>query len=205
MEEKAEKILKVATQEFATSGYHRTKMETIAEKAEVSKGLVFHYFKSKKKLYTTAITVAIETLQTLFDYDKFPKESLLSLFEYSLALKFSIAKSHEFEMGLMIEVYSHLETLPSDLQKDIMAYIEETTQTSYRIIASIIRQMPIKEEFTEEEVVKLVLMVFNQIELEAKAKMQHEPISELSQFDELIKETSQQMKILEQGFLKKSN
>lgn len=47
---------------------------------------------------------------------------------------------------------------------------------------------------------KLILTVFNQIETEAKQEMAGETITDLGFFDELIKEASQQIEILEKDF-----
>jgi hypothetical protein len=105
-------------------------------------------------------------------------------------------------MNLMLEVYSHLDNLPEGLQQKILTYIETMKTDSYKMIAVIIRQMPVKKGINEEAVVKLILTVFNQIEAEAKQKMAGETITNLSFFDEMIKEASQQIEILEKGFLR---
>lgn len=202
MEEKQVQILKVATEEFAIHGYYKTKTETIAEKAEVSKGLVFHYFKSKKNLYKEAVILAIAELEKVFDLKEFPKTSLVELFDYSLQLKFKIAETHQFEMLLMLDVYSHLDKLPDEVKGDVLSYIEKMQANSYDMIAQIVREMPIREDVNERALVKLVLTVFNQIEAEAKIKMSGEHIIDLHFFDEQIKEASEQIKILENGFLK---
>lgn len=202
MEDKRIEILRVATEEFATNGFYKTKTDIIAEKAGVSKGLIFHYFKSKKNLYSEVVFASIKELERLFDYREFPNDSLIKLFDYSLKRKFEIAESHKFEMNLMLEVYSHLDDLPEELLQEILAYIETMKTSSYEMIAVIIRQMPVKKDIDEEVVVKLILTVFNQIEIEAKQKMAGKMITSLNFFDELIKEARQQIEILEKGFLK---
>lgn len=50
-EEKQRKILDSALEEFATHGYAGASTNRIVEKAEISKGILFHYFKTKKSLY----------------------------------------------------------------------------------------------------------------------------------------------------------
>ncbi|EUJ31031.1 TetR family transcriptional regulator [Listeria cornellensis FSL F6-0969] len=49
MEDKRDKILKVAVEEFADHGYKAASTNRISEIAGVSKGLIFHYFGSKEK------------------------------------------------------------------------------------------------------------------------------------------------------------
>lgn len=202
MEEKQLEILRVATEEFATNGYFQTKTDTIAEKANVSKGLIFHYFQSKKNLYQVVVSTSIEALEKLFDYRQFPTDSLINLLDYSLKKKFEIAESHKFEMAIMLDVYSHLDSLPEALILEITQYIQKMEADSYEMIAQIIRKMPIKEEFHEETVVKLVLGIFNQIEMNAKQQMAHQTITDLDFFDEMIKEAREQIRILEVGFIK---
>ena len=202
MEEKELEILLAATEEFSEKGFFQTKTEDIANRAGVSKGLVFHYFKSKKNLYNQVVKVAIQQLEELFDYTQFPNDSLVNLFDYSLKRKFEIAESHAAEMALMLDVYGNLEKLPEELQKEIFEYIEKMKTDSYEMIAQIIRQMPIREGVREEDVVKLILTVFNQVEIEAKQQMSATKITDYHFFDKMIDEASRQVRILESGFLK---
>ena len=48
--DKRQQIIEVATQLFAEHGFEKTPVSTICEKAEISKGLVFHHFKNKNEL-----------------------------------------------------------------------------------------------------------------------------------------------------------
>lgn len=54
-----EKILDAATAVFAAKGQAAT-MAGIAEKAQISQGLAYHYFKSKEEIYTTLIKQVAE-------------------------------------------------------------------------------------------------------------------------------------------------
>lgn len=48
-------ILAAAVREFAAHGYAGAKLEAIASQAEVTKGLVFHHFRSKEALYVAVM------------------------------------------------------------------------------------------------------------------------------------------------------
>ncbi len=50
-EEKERRIIRAAMENFAKNGYKKTAIDEIVADAEISKGLIFHYFSSKKKLY----------------------------------------------------------------------------------------------------------------------------------------------------------
>ena len=62
--EKEKHILKAAEYVFAHNGFQNTKMTTIAERAEISKGTVYFYFKSKENLY---MAITYEALSLLND------------------------------------------------------------------------------------------------------------------------------------------
>lgn len=49
--EKQQRILNAAMKEFAVRGYDRASTNRIVEDAGIAKGLLFHYFKSKKGLF----------------------------------------------------------------------------------------------------------------------------------------------------------
>lgn len=50
-ETKKEKILDIALNQYVMYGYNGTDMDTIAEKANVAKGLLYYYFKTKNVLF----------------------------------------------------------------------------------------------------------------------------------------------------------
>jgi len=49
--EKQQRILNAAMKEFAAKGYDRASTNRIVEEAGIAKGLLFHYFQSKKQLF----------------------------------------------------------------------------------------------------------------------------------------------------------
>jgi AcrR family transcriptional regulator len=49
--EKQDRIINAAIKEFAQKGYEKASTNEIVKEAEISKGLLFHYFGNKKKLY----------------------------------------------------------------------------------------------------------------------------------------------------------
>ena len=54
------KITRAALEVFAEYGYHGTTMEHIMRVSGVSKGLVYHYFPSKEKIFFHLIDIALE-------------------------------------------------------------------------------------------------------------------------------------------------
>ena len=75
-------IINVATQLFSERGFENTPLSAVCEKANVSKGLIFHYFKSKndllREIYSETTKKIIE-INKLKDDALNPKEQLLQL------------------------------------------------------------------------------------------------------------------------------
>jgi len=65
-------ILAAAEIEFATHGFASARTESIAARANVVKGLIFHYFKSKEGLYEAVLVRAYEPISEALDksFDK---------------------------------------------------------------------------------------------------------------------------------------
>jgi AcrR family transcriptional regulator len=60
-------ILAAAEIEFAINGFATARTESIADRARVVKGLIFHYFKSKEGLYEAVLVRAYQPLSEAID------------------------------------------------------------------------------------------------------------------------------------------
>jgi TetR/AcrR family transcriptional regulator len=82
-------ILAAAEIEFATNGFAAARTESIAARANVVKGLIFHYFKSKEGLYEAVLVQAYqpvrEALNESFDQYLSATDALLTFVERLLA------------------------------------------------------------------------------------------------------------------------
>lgn len=54
-EQRPEEILEAAVEEFAERGYSETRLEDVASRAGISKGLVYVYFRTKEELFKAAV------------------------------------------------------------------------------------------------------------------------------------------------------
>jgi TetR/AcrR family transcriptional regulator len=82
-------ILAAAEIEFAAYGFAAARTESIAARANVVKGLIFHYFRSKEALYEAVIVRAYqplsEALDESYDKDLSATDALMSFVERLLA------------------------------------------------------------------------------------------------------------------------
>ncbi|MDO4194179.1 MAG: TetR/AcrR family transcriptional regulator [Erysipelotrichaceae bacterium] len=61
-EEKQEKILLAGIREFSLKSFRDASTDTIVEQCQISKGILFHYFGSKKKFYLYCLEKSMERL-----------------------------------------------------------------------------------------------------------------------------------------------
>ncbi|WP_242123951.1 TetR/AcrR family transcriptional regulator [Sphingobium sp. Sx8-8] len=57
------RLLQVASEEFAERGFAGARIDAIANKAQVNKQLIYHYFGSKQQLYAAVLTDMVGRLQ----------------------------------------------------------------------------------------------------------------------------------------------
>jgi len=64
--EKQEKILEAAIEEFADKGFKKASTNEIIKEAQISKGILFHYFKNKKNLFLFVYDYSVELIMDEF-------------------------------------------------------------------------------------------------------------------------------------------
>ena len=65
--EKKDRILNSAFEEFGKSGFEKASTNEMVEKAGISKGLLFHYFGSKRVLYDTLEQFAVDYVMEILE------------------------------------------------------------------------------------------------------------------------------------------
>jgi AcrR family transcriptional regulator len=83
-----EHILKTALSLFCDKGYYATSIEEIAKQAQISKGLLYHYFKSKADVLAALVDIRISEVLTVMNAAKAqptPVEQIRHIAEGALA------------------------------------------------------------------------------------------------------------------------
>ncbi|MDO5986460.1 TetR/AcrR family transcriptional regulator [Flavivirga amylovorans] len=84
MSDKKNKVLQIATKLFAEKGFENTSMVNICHEANVSKGLIYHHFKSKESILIeifTGVTNQMIEMKTASKSSQEPKLQLVQLIE----------------------------------------------------------------------------------------------------------------------------
>jgi len=105
MIKKKDIILEVATNLFVTYGFEKTSVATICETAQVSKGLVYHHFKSKDEILIAIYEQSTEEMVKLGmgDSKKLPSEKLKDIIEEVFLQLESNKQLYQFNLNIMFQ------------------------------------------------------------------------------------------------------
>ncbi len=82
-DESRKRIIQAALEQFSQKGFERSSMKELAEKAGVSKGLLYNYFSSKKALLMALFQASMEEMDKVIEETPSggPRTRLIGMFE----------------------------------------------------------------------------------------------------------------------------
>jgi AcrR family transcriptional regulator len=94
---KREPIVNAALKEFARKGYDEASTNEIVREAGVSKGLLFHYFHSKKELFLFLVDYTLEIIQREFvDLINTEERDIFARYRQAALLKIDMIARHPY-------------------------------------------------------------------------------------------------------------
>lgn len=121
-EEKQRKIINAAYKLFSTYGYKKASTNEITEEAGISKGLLFHYFKSKKGLYEYIYELSMNLLkEKLYAKIDTKEPDLLKRISIVTAAKIDLVRQYP-------ELFDFLMSAYFEQDPEIKHFVEETNR-----------------------------------------------------------------------------
>lgn len=115
-EQRKWEILSTALDLFVSKGYSGTKINDIASAANMSVGLLFHYFESKERLYEELIKMGLEGTRTPFQIDmKNPMDFFLGFL--SQLLTFTKEQPWISKMFVLMSQAQRDQSIPPHIRK----------------------------------------------------------------------------------------
>ena len=113
-------ILRISLELFIRKGYSNCKISDIAKEANMSMGLMFHYFESKEQLFNELLNMGINTSRVKIDDDIIdPIQKLTKVVQdyFNLISNNKVASN----MYLLIKMATHTRNLSSELVTKIVS------------------------------------------------------------------------------------
>ena len=134
-EDKRIKIINAAMKEF-NKGYDKASTDVIVREAGISKGLLFHYFGSKEKLYDFTIVYAIDVMiREYFEFINFDEKDFLKRIWQMILLKLDLSYKYPTMFDFVTTVYMEQKSAAlkeisnsifSEITPKVFAGIDET-------------------------------------------------------------------------------
>lgn len=147
---KRDKLIDSAMKEFGKNGYDKASTNVIVEESGISKGLLFHYFSTKKELFETlsiyTITLMGETIEKGIDWEN---GDIAQRLEDITIIKLNMFKRYPYMLEFSKTIFSS-ETL-DEIKEKVHQYIPNYYEKvfSYNIDYSIFKDdIDIKKTIT---------------------------------------------------------
>jgi AcrR family transcriptional regulator len=130
----SENIENIALELFALKGYHATSISQIAEKAGISKGLLYNYFESKERLLDSIITkVYDEIMQMVQMSEKLPANEQIE--QMIIQTTDHLKKNITFWRLYLFLVHQ------SDVQKKMQALYEKMRENYMEYVVKLFQEI----------------------------------------------------------------
>ncbi|MDF2836984.1 MAG: TetR/AcrR family transcriptional regulator [Paenibacillus sp.] len=135
-EEKRQRVINAALKVFAARGYVAASTNEIAREAGISKGLLFHYFTSKKDLYLYlydyAVTLLTETVERIVD---FGERDYFERLKQIASVKLSVLNEHPDLLGFQKTIFFEDN---AEVSAELKTRSKEIAESAYyRLLADI--------------------------------------------------------------------
>src|SRR5690554_2088761 len=137
-EEKRERIMEAAINEFATHPFHQARVTVIAEEAGIAKGSFYQYFEDKKDLFKYLMELSVEKKLSYINRDVVEGKRKYGFFQlvrevYLSGIRFAKDNPRLVPIGIMLasdqelyrEIYGEHEDKSTDFFQQLLEYGKE--------------------------------------------------------------------------------
>ena len=200
-EDKRQKILQASLTEFAEHGYLNASTNRIVQMAGISKGLLFHYFGSKKKLFLYVLDHTITHLMEKMNrYSMSLSGDLFeTLGQYAL-IKMQIGIEEPQMYHILYDVYVNL---PAEIKADLMERYGQILSDQRKAFIMTMDAAKLREGVTAEAAANLItdfLDGYYQRNIEVYKTMTPDEL--LASMDNMKEEIMRYLLIIKRGIYK---
>jgi len=176
--DKQDRIINAAIKEFALKGYDKASTNEIVKEAEISKGLLFHYFKNKKQLFLFLFDYCVQIIS-----DDFYKKINLDETDFFTRIREAVL----IKMDLLVKypaIFKFIEHAYMDDAVDIKTEIEikikELNNDSFGKIYEGIDYAKFRDDIDIQKILKIITWTFEKLSEEELTKAKLSPNHEIN-------------------------
>lgn len=205
-EEKRNLILRISMEEFVQNGYYKASTDTITNRAGISKGILFHYFKNKKGLFlylTEHIRDMLEQktrveIGAIQEDDYFERIKNMMIIKYRIALGYPLET--EFAMKALLMPPAEVSEEITALNTKYMARYREKSMQDFLYDKKLLEKLPLR--MAPEKVIEVSAFILEQLGAKYFEKYKVQGTNE--SFQEFIEELDFLNNIIKYGVIEKN-
>jgi AcrR family transcriptional regulator len=153
-DEKKSRIIAAALSEFAMNGYKNANTNRIVKEAGVSKGLLFHYFGSKKQLYMYLFDYAMRLISDEFivDFDRNERD-IFKRWRSAAAAKFDMMQRYGMLFEFILDAYVRAD---SELRPEIDISFASWIAMNWNELTERVDMSLFREDIDANKAVKII-------------------------------------------------
>jgi len=158
---KRELILTTALNQFSLKGYYSTRIQDIAEAADISQGLMYYYYPSKEAVYIDLVSDSVEKINETARYVREMNKSFGEKIMYALRVLFkTIETSYRFRQTCRMIAQA---TYQADISAEAQAQLDKKRDIAYRIMAEIFRKGQIEGSVVDGDPMELSILFWTSV------------------------------------------
>lgn len=147
-----QRIIDAALREFSSKGYDAASVNTLCAEKDISKGIIYHYFKDKNELYLMLVT---DCFDRLTDYLRAAESSPAHAVEQRLQGYFDARLRFFAENPLYLGIFFNaVLNPPAQLTAEIAAAREEFDALNIATMTDLLKSVPLRRDVTVSAVVE---------------------------------------------------
>jgi TetR/AcrR family transcriptional regulator len=148
-EDKKNTIIKSGISEFSSKSFSEASTDVITRNSGISKGILFHYFGSKKDFYLYCLEWALERLDAELPDPE--EKDFYGIIFYFMDEKFNISRQFPEEMRMVNMAARETNTQIFEERTTLFAkYMFRAKEKSGEIMTRAVRTLPLKEQNAEK-------------------------------------------------------
>lgn len=146
-----DKILNAAIIEFGTKDYGNTSLNNICNDNNISKGLIYHYYKNKDDLFLSCVKYCFDQFVDYIQSEKFDENDFQNIIQKHLDLRYRFFKENIYLRHIFFNAVLQAPMHLKQQIKDIRKNFDNVNISNYRFALS---KITLREGITEEEAIE---------------------------------------------------
>ena len=201
-EDKRQKIIAACLEEFASKGYKNASTNSMVINAQISKGLLFHYFGNKKNLYLYLLDLSMECfIEKFYSYIEKPNSDIFERVMQRGIIKMKLAIEEPLMYKLVLEAFIDI---PQELEEEITKRYEKLYSEHMPIAFEDVDYSLFRDDIDTKKAMEFMVLCFDALydKYTKQFKGKALNISD-DEIDNMVKEYYEFMDMMKFGVYKK--